>query len=393
MNASPLKPRFSINTLVKYPFLNASITWMREQNVNPMEGLHAHITMLDRIRDLVKDALDNKESTASLMPDSEVTLYLYPWLRIILSVMGIPRLVYKVANLVSKHYGLQLERDDSNTIHMVAIDQGIKVGVVPREEMFSYKTVSFPFKIEFLDYLAFVSKFKAPPWKLVNRLLTRGNVFLRSHDIARLIEEHLKEKMMEITRVSIDDGLKKAIEADPLVKPFIDRLVATTNEKLEASGSFGTEFSGPVDDTAFPPCINFILDKNQKGVNLAHTERLFFVFFLLTIGKTTSEVVDLFRNQPDFNEKITVYQVEFAAGKQGKKVQYRPHNCMTLQSLGICKKDDATFGSEFCANPRFPFKNPLTFYNRMVKWKAKRAGGGQKQATTGGEPAREVQKK
>nr|MDO8116036.1 hypothetical protein [Candidatus Sigynarchaeota archaeon] len=375
MNAPQANPRFSINTLAKYPFLNASITWMRQQDINPMEGLYAHVTMLDRIRDLVSDALENKETTESLRPDSEVTLYLYPWLRIILSIMGIPRLVYKVANLVSKHYGIQLDREDPLSLRMVALDQGFKVDAVPKEEIPAYKTVSFPFKIQFLDYLTFVSKFKAPPWKLVNRLLTKGQVYLRSHDIARMIEEHLKEKTMEITKIPIDDGFKKAIDADPLVKPFIDRLVATTNEKLEAAGMSGTEFSGPVDDSAFPPCINFIIDKNQKGVNLAHTERLFFVFFLLTIGKTTGEVVDLFRNQPDFNEKITVYQVEFAAGKQGKKTQYKPHNCMTLQSLGICKKDDPAFGSEFCASPKFPFKNPLTFYNRMVKWKAKRADG------------------
>jgi DNA primase large subunit len=367
------KPRtIPFNVLCKYPFLNESIAWVQEKNVTPIEALYNHITMLEKIRALISDALDNKEQTKALGYDDDEGLYIYPWIRIILAFMNMPRLTHKVGNLLSKHFSNLLEHENDFTVLVVARDQAINAEQVPADRTIAINTVSFPYRLAFLDFLNVAARFKAQAWKLVNKLLQSGQVYLRKHDLVRMLEEIIKLKVIEPSAAASDETLKDAFATDPLLKPFYDSLTTAVKEKM-ASSSVGSIENLPVDESAFPPCINAIIDKNARGVNLAHSERLFLVYFLLTIGKTVDEVLDLFRNQPDYNEKITKYQVEFAAGRHGKQTQYKPHNCVTLESISVCKKDDPKFGSKSCTEPKTPFKNPLTFYRRKTWYKAKKA--------------------
>lgn len=360
IQAKPIQ--IPINVLCKYPFLNASMEYVKHKAIAPIDALYMHLGILERIRTIIADAIDNKEETKSLAYDSDDAIYLYPWIRIILAFMKMPRVTYKVANLLSKHFSKLLINEYESTLVDIARDQGITITQVPGTQAITINTVSFPFRLPVLEYLKIAAKFKSPAWKLVNRFLQGGNVFLRKHDIARMIEELVKNKVADVNPALNDDALKNAFMTEPPLKVFFEGLVSITKEKIATTGS--TDETLPIDDNAFPPCINAILDKNAKGVNLTHSERLFLVYFLLTIGKTVEEVLELFRNQPDYNEKISRYQVEFAAGKHGKQTQYKPHNCMTLESLSICKKADPIFGSKKCTEPKTPFKNPLTFYRR-----------------------------
>jgi DNA primase large subunit len=371
MNNQAKPIRIPINVLCKYPFLNASMDYVKQKAISPIDALYNHIGILDQIKSIITDSLENMEETSHLPHDSDDAIYLYPWMRIILAFMKLPRVTYKVANLISKHFSKLLGNEDESTLVDIAKDQGIFVSRATETQAISIKTVSFPFRLPVLDYLKISAKFKSPAWKLVNRLLQGGNVFLRKHDLARMIEELVKTKLSEVTTALNDDELKKSFMDQPILKMKYDGIMAITKEKIATTT--GGDETLPIDNNAFPPCINAILDKNSKGINLTHSERLFLVYFLLTIGKTVEEVLDLFRNQPDYNEKISRYQVEFAAGKHGKQTQYKPHNCMTLESINICRKSDPVFGSKKCTEPKPPFKNPLTFYRR-VSWGRAHAG-------------------
>lgn len=367
MNAESTKYRISTNILCKYPFLDASKARVTERDIAPVDALYTYPGIIDKVRTVFSDALDGKERTSALGHDSEESMFLYPWLRIILLHLNMPRVTFKVANLVSKHYGTLLATEDEGTLVRIASDQGFTVQQAREREVMMLGTVPHPFTIPFVDYLKVAVAFKAAPWKLVNRPVDKGLVYLRKHDLARMVEEVLKVKINEIHRAQARDALDGTITSDPMVAGLMEQLRTMSSEKLVASAG---NFDGlPVDDSSFPPCINGILDKNAKGINLTHVERLFLVYFLLTIGKPVEEVLDLFRIQPDFNEKIARYQVEFAAGKRGKGTAYKPHNCATLESLNICMKADPRFTSKQCTEPKFPFKNPLTCYRRLVKYK------------------------
>ncbi|MBN2152786.1 MAG: hypothetical protein JW839_15145 [Candidatus Lokiarchaeota archaeon] len=373
MTAQPKPRTIPFNVLCKYPFLNESIAWMQEKSVTPIEALYSHASMTDNIRAIISDALDGKEQTKALRHDDEEGLYIYPWIRIILAFLNLPRLTHRMGNLLSKHFSNLLEQENDLTVLVVARDQSINAEEVPSDKRVAINTVPFPYRLPFLEFLDVAARFKSHAWKLVNKLLKGGYVYLRKHDLVRLLEEVIKLKVIEPSAAASDDALKEAFSSDPLLNPFYEDIAANARERMATAAGGGGMEDLPVDDNAFPPCINAIVEKNARGINLAHSERLFLVYFLLTIGKTVDEVLDLFRNQPDYNEKITRYQVEFAAGKHGKQTQYKPHNCVTLESLGMCKKDDPQFGSKYCTEPKKPFKNPLTFYRRRTWYRAKKA--------------------
>jgi DNA primase large subunit len=71
------------------------------------------------------------------------------------------------------------------------------------------------------------------------------------------------------------------------------------------------------------------------------------------------EILELFRNVPDFNEKIARYQLEHIAGLRGSRKQYMPYSCQTMKSLGLCP----IVGD--CGA-----KNPLIVYRRNI-WRSK----------------------
>ena len=77
--------------------------------------------------------------------------------------------------------------------------------------------------------------------------------------------------------------------------------------------------------------MNEILMKAEMGQNLQHTERLIIVFFLLALNYPKEFIINIFSKQPDYDDKKTTYQVEFA-----KKKGYVPHACSTIKSLNLC---------------------------------------------------------
>ena len=89
----------------------------------------------------------------------------------------------------------------------------------------------------------------------------------------------------------------------------------------------------------------------------------------------------MFRNMPDFNEKITRYQVEHLAGLRGSGKRYRTYSCEKMKSLGLCKADCGT---------RSPIQAYYRILSRMVKEGKLRldsiSGGG----PAGGEGVRSV---
>jgi len=75
------------------------------------------------------------------------------------------------------------------------------------------------------------------------------------------------------------------------------------------------------------------------------------------------DVVNVFGNLSDYDEKMTRYQVEHIAGRRGTRTKYMPPNCNTLRTHGLCAGMD-----ELCKTVR----HPLSYY----KVKTRKLGGG-----------------
>ena len=109
--------------------------------------------------------------------------------------------------------------------------------------------------------------------------------------------------------------------------------------------------SGTVVSTEYPPCIKHGIEVLEKGENLPHSGRFMLATFLLSRGQSVEQIAPLFKNAPDFNEKVTLYQLNHLAGTSGSGTKYSCPSCEKLKSQNLC------FAIPECDN----IVNPLQF--------------------------------
>lgn len=119
---------------------------------------------------------------------------------------------------------------------------------------------------------------------------------------------------------------------------------------------------GAVDASKFPPCIREYISEMKAGVNLPHLARFTLVAFLNKSGMTREEIMELFRTAPDFNEKMTTYQVEHVMGLISG-TEYTPPKCSALKSNHLC-----FMGEDTLCNQEW-LRHPLQYY--QIKKKSK----------------------
>ena len=198
------------------------------------------------------------------------------------------------------------------------------------------------FKVRVTDYLMRASHFHEQEWKLINRLVHDGYVYLDADETVRLIRSELSNLIYDRMKSMTLSPLPRAIEAK------VDELRAKLVPKYEQRIYKITEFA---------PCIKHALDLMSRGENLPHSARLMLATYMLAIGKSTDEVVMLFHNAPDYNEKITRYQVEHLAGIRGSHTKYSVPSCDKLRSESLC------FATEKCDG----IINPIQFGRNFKK--------------------------
>jgi DNA primase large subunit len=106
------------------------------------------------------------------------------------------------------------------------------------------------YKVRVTDYLSRSSHFHEQEWKLVNRLASRGYVYLDPDETVRLIRNELSVMMYSRVRSMTLPTIPKAIEAKA--------------EALRAK--FAPRFDyRPMSVTDYPPCIKHALEVMGKG--------------------------------------------------------------------------------------------------------------------------------
>ncbi len=229
----------------------------------------------------------------------------------------------KFAVRMARTYREMLERESVGFLKVVVADFGINA-----------KFVDGVFRVDVVDYLKGAVRIKAEEWKLVNRRLERGFVFLNKRELVRLLEEFLRDRLCE--RVEVGVKLEVKVESK------------STDLEVRDLG---------IDVECYPPCMKKILSDLRNGVNVPHSARFAIAAFLLNIGMSVDDVVNVFRNAPDFDEDKTRYQVEHIAGQRGKGEEYICPSCETMKSYGNCYADES------CSN----VKHPVRYYVRCVK--------------------------
>ncbi len=184
------------------------------------------------------------------------------------------------------------------------------------------------FKISLPDYVKRAVHFHKPEWKLVNRLLQDGKVYVTRQDLIRLIREEIRELIMQrLGRVNVP---KLPQNLDAAVK----RLIASAPPPPRSAY---TVINVRPED--YPPCVREALNLLEKGQNVPHYGRFLMATYLLAAGKSVEDIMALFPKAPDFKQSVTKYQVEHIAGLKGGKTRYSVPLCKTLQTHSFCFKD------------------------------------------------------
>jgi len=328
--------------LAKYPFLQEASDYILETKFD-----FAEFDRPEMIH-IINRAVEKLEKELQGIIYSNLDEYEIEIMTFLVSLLLIKSIgLEEVSKKCSLFEAMRVERFLSTDLSIERSSQKKKLLVQKIfQELFNinidFNSTSSICKLSIPDYLLRASQMYEQEWKLINRSVKDGYVYLDTDEAVRLIRNELSNliytrvKNMKVYEVPI---LIKS-KADELRKKYSGRYVYRNQFKI----------------LEYPPCIKHAMEIINKGENLPHSARFMLATYMLAIGKTEEEVIEIFKNSPDYNEKITRYQVEHLAGKKGSHIKYSVPSCDRLRSEDLC------FAVKECEN----LINPIQFGRRKL---------------------------
>ncbi len=330
----------------RYPFLPEAREFISRNIDLSLEGLEktGSEAALKRAAERVKNALLLKEVRVTALDE----------LNYVREMLSFPIAIILVSTLMNEYvrrmyalgesrgaYKRMLNESDETLLY---IGEKLRVeGVLDQENMI---------RIRIPTYLNLAYSFHAPHWKLVNRVVDNGYVFVSRVEYARLLQveinNYVYEKTLEPVPVAaVPENFKKAVNA-----------IAEIWNRLEAGKS---DYAPLREREDTPPCISRIIKRMEKGENVSHFERLVVATFMIVRNRGVEEIIEFFSKQPDYKYNVTKYQVEHLAGLRGGGKKYSVPSCRTILTNGLCYPD------EFCKG----IKHPLSYGEKNVASKSR----------------------
>jgi DNA primase large subunit len=337
-----LSIKLGSSELAKYPFLQEASDYILETKFDFAEFDRPEmIHIINRAVEKLEKELQGK--IYSNLDEYEIEIMTFLVSLLLIKSIGLE----EVSKKCSLFEAMRVERFLSTDLSIERSSQKKKLLVQKIfQELFNinidFNSTSSICKLSIPDYLLRASQMYEQEWKLINRSVKDGYVYLDTDEAVRLIRNELSNliytrvKNMKVYEVPI---LIKS-KADELRKKYSGRYVYRNQFKI----------------LEYPPCIKHAMEIINKGENLPHSARFMLATYMLAIGKTEEEVIEIFKNSPDYNEKITRYQVEHLAGKKGSHIKYSVPSCDRLRSEDLC------FAVKECEN----LINPIQFGRRKL---------------------------
>jgi len=308
--------------IAKYPFLTEAGQYLKDKGFSLDQfGTDPDLKpILDKAYNRIEIATTGKiyRSEVTSLEDLDLEVFSFLLAVILLKLSGMNTLIRRFSLAEARRAEKYLEKDLADLSNKTKEELATRI----IKELFSInveKRNNF-FVIPISDYLKHAVNFHEREWKLINRQVEHGKVILSSHETVRLIRKELDNYIASKIRST---GTPSMIEA--LKKP-VERLV-----------SLGKKFSvSTVVSTEYPPCIKHAIEVLEKGENLPHSGRFLLGTYLLGVGKPIDQIAPLFKNAPDYNEKITMYQLNHLKGSSGSGTEYKCPSCERVKSKDLC---------------------------------------------------------
>jgi len=336
--------RFAKNDLAKYPFLKETTEYVRKLDFKIEDLENPEFTkVLQRAQERLEEAI--LYTLVSRKPhDEDFEILSFP--------VAIMLTIATENSFIKKRYALA---EAKQTFEDLKLEPKERLQIIAQNFAWQLKPIEnpespFEFTLNFVDYLRNTTNLREKKWKLVNRPLTNGNVYLSRNETARLLSEEVRkyiEKRQET---------KDTPKLPPKIMEISEQIKKLSKEKIGETEIEG--FPKTIIQEAFPPCIQALYQSFTSGHHLSHIGRFTLTSFLINIGMPTETVIELFKSFSDFNERMTRYQVEHIAGTKGSRTTYTPPKCDTLKTHSVCTNPD-----ELCKSTR----HPLGYYRRKIR--------------------------
>ena len=328
--------------IAKYPFLADAGQYLKDKGFTLEQfGSDPDLKQLiDKAFERIQVAADGKIYKSDLIGDQvskEAALpreiFSFLLAIVLLKLSGMHTLIKRFALAEARRAEKYLEKDLANISDESQKELAIRI----IDDLFSVQVEKLDnyFVIPVSDYLKHSINFHEREWKLINRHVENGHVFLTPHETVRLIRKELgtyiNSKIINAKTPTMISGFEDSVtKLVSLSKKFITFTV-TTGE--------------------YPPCIKHAIEELEKGENLPHSGRFMLGAFLLSKGQSVEQIAPLFKNAPDYNERVTLYQLNHLAGTSGSGTKYICPSCEKLKTQDLC------FAIPECDN----IINPLQF--------------------------------
>ncbi|MEM3998105.1 MAG: hypothetical protein QXM62_01795 [Ignisphaera sp.] len=230
--------------------------------------------------------------------------------------------------------------------------------VTMRRGKYVITKLCYRYRIHFVDYIRMARNLLTEEsWRIISYPISKGYVYIDRRDrVIRLIIEYLRGSLTAKLRLLSDScqqikSLLDSTQISEKIKDIVkaggfgaeEKTVDSQSNLMASSTRYHFENINSVEDLYriaqkfFPPCVRDIMEYLSRGENLSHHQRFALATFLINIGVPQEILIDLFRRSPDFNERITKYQIEHLAGLRGSKKRYLTYSCNTMKTLGMCR--------------------------------------------------------
>src|SRR5487761_1820329 len=315
--------QFGSDDLAKYTFLPQAGDFIRLQGVSISDLANQdYKKVIQRAEERVRQAIqDNKVS--SKIEEREIEILSFPVSLMLVKSTKLDHLMtrYALAEAIRVESLLKQEKNSKVIEDIFRTSLGLELEHNPQATLPE-------FKIPISEYVKRAVQFHKDEWKLVNKIVGGGKVFLSQADLIRLIREEIRsmilQRLKDIKVPKLPENLEQVVKKIIAIAPPPPRSAYTIiNVRPED----------------YPPCVRHALDLLEKGENVPHYGRFLMATYLLSVGKSVDDIVALFPKAPDFKQSVTRYQVEHLAGLKGGRTRYRVPSCSTLLTHNFCFKD------------------------------------------------------
>ncbi len=342
-------PNLTRDDLAKYPFTREAFEYVRQHDINLDEFYAAEATLastaLDRAVNRINDAV-TKFKLEAATPDVDIEVLSYTLALILVLMEGDDYLARRYAAAEGERVYNFLSKEETSKILYIA-ESSFRMKIEREEQQVG--DILYEFKVPFTDYVSMAATLPDDEWRAINRIVRKGFVLIQPHELARVVVESYKARIYHgiVVPPRVPANLVLAVNQ-----------IKAAYEPYKSKFKPAEEYYGPIVQEAFPPCMRHALEQSYAGERLSHHSRFAMTTFLLHIGKTMEDVIDIFRRAVDFDERIARYQTEHLAGARGGKTKYSMPSCRTLKTEGVCYQPDMV-----CRQIR----HPLSYYKLKIK--------------------------